>query len=138
MTRTRIARATICLLVMGALASLPAHAQRGGHRGYGGHSHGGHSHWRGSVGFYFGVPLYAPYYYPAAPYYYSYPPAAYGLPAAPTVYVERSDGPAPAESQPAPGAYWYFCRDSNTYYPYVRDCASEWERVLPQPPLVGR
>jgi hypothetical protein len=138
MNRMRIALAAVCLLALGALASLPVHAQRGGHggyRGYSGHGHGGHgghSHWRGSVGFYFGAPLYAPYYFPSyyypSPYYYSYPSAVYGLPATPPVYVERSEGQAPAESQPPAVAYWYFCPDSNAYYPYVRECSSEWQR----------
>ena len=64
-----------------------------------------------------------PYYYP-----YYYPPAVvvadpmYAQPAAPAVQV------------PAPPTYWYYCRQSNAYYPYVQDCPSGWEQVSPQPP----
>jgi hypothetical protein len=35
-------------------------------------------------------------------------------------YTERSD-------------YWYFCPDSQTYYPYVSTCPSPWVQVLPEP-----
>ena len=34
----------------------------------------------------------------------------------------------------APDHYWYFCPDSDAYYPYVKECASPWHRVAPQPP----
>lgn len=65
------------------------------------------------VGVFIGAPLYAPFYYPAPSYYYSPPP----------VYIEQA---------PTPG-YWYFCPESNTYYPYVQECAGGWQPVLPQP-----
>ena len=35
---------------------------------------------------------------------------------------------------PASDGYWYYCADSKSYYPYVRGCASRWERVSPTPP----
>jgi hypothetical protein len=79
-------------------------------------------------GFSFGFPVYPPvWYYPAPAYYYP-PPVA----AAPTgaIYVERSENQAP--SQPSEN-YWYFCPDSQTYYPYVQQCASAWHRVSPRP-----
>ena len=77
-------------------------------------------------GFAFGFPLYPPAsYYPPAPYY--YPPAV--VAPGPTTYVERSE-----EAPPAPRSYyWYYCPDSKTYYPYVRECRSPWQRVSPQP-----
>jgi hypothetical protein len=70
----------------------------------------------------------------------------------PTVYVERTDldgaavlpAPAPAPAPiatPVPegtGGHWFFCADSNTYYPYVTQCASPWQRVVPTPPGVSR
>jgi len=92
----------------------------------------GHHHHRGRVGVFIGAPLFAaPYYY--SPYWYpsyAYPPAV--VAAQPPVYVEQSAtgafGPAPAQQ----GAYWYFCPDSQTYYPYVQSCASQWQQVLPQ------
>jgi hypothetical protein len=90
-------------------------------------------YYRGRVGVYVGVPLYAPYYYPPYYYppYYADPELAYGVPAAPTVYVERSDAPPAASS--AQGSSWYYCPDSQSYYPYVKECASPWQPVAPQP-----
>lgn len=90
-----------------------------------------------SFGFYFGGPLYAPYYYPP-PYYYGYPPVVVA-PAAPTTYVERSDIVAAAPQAAAPAeTYWYYCPDTQTYHPYVKTCASPWQRVSPQPPAAPR
>jgi len=69
----------------------------------------------------------APYYYYPPPYYY---PPIVTVPATPPVYMERSDESA---AQPA-SSYWYYCRDTKTYYPYVKECASPWQRVKPRPP----
>ena len=91
----------------------------------------GHGHSRVVVGVGFGFPIGWPYWhYP--PYgYYPYYPRAIG-PAEPTIYVEKDDaGPAPGQD---PSQFWYFCRDSNTYFPYVKECPSPWQRVVPQPP----
>jgi hypothetical protein len=59
---------------------------------------------------------------------------------APPVYVERNDLAAipPAPAPVADTASWFFCADSNTYYPYVTQCATPWERVVPTPPSAGR
>lgn len=39
--------------------------------------------------------------------------------------------PAPSTStEPAP-SYWYYCPDTKAYYPYVRQCALPWQRVVP-------
>jgi hypothetical protein len=75
------------------------------------------------AGYGYGYPYYAPYaYYPP-----SYAPAYAPQPSA---YVEQ---PAPqAQPQQAAGS-WYYCNDSRAYYPYVRECASAWQRVAPQP-----
>ncbi len=133
--------ATLCALALGALASTPVFAQ---HRHGGGHGGG-----RIGVGIYFGGPVYSPFYYPPyyappyyAPPYYAYPQPVYVTPS-PPVYIERSDLPpapqpvpqaaAPASQAPAPQD-WYFCPESNAYYPYVRSCAAGWQRVAPQPP----
>jgi hypothetical protein len=82
----------------------------------GGHGAGGHG-----VGF--DDPYWDPYlwvdYGPWDPYAY----------AAPTI---ASAGPDYPYVQPAP-AYWYYCADSRTYYPYVRQCTSAWSRVVPIP-----
>ena len=100
------------------------------------------------VGVYIGGPLgwggypsyYAPSYYPPfyyAPSYYPpsyYPPSYYYPPvvqSSPPVYVEQAQPPA-AAAAPTLG-YWYYCRESQGYYPYVKDCPTAWERVAPQP-----
>jgi hypothetical protein len=92
-------------------------------------AHGrGHSHF--SLGFNFGVPVYAPYYYYPAPVYYSSPVV---VQQAPTVYVERPDAMAPAQPAQPSQNYWYYCNDSRTYYPYVKECPGGWQRVNPTP-----
>ena len=102
----------VLILVLLAVASAPAFAG------------GWHGHSRVIVGFNFGVPVYAPWYY--------YPPAVYAPPT-PTTYVERSD--VAEQAPPAqPPATWYFCRESNAYYPYVKTCPGGWARVPAQPP----
>ena len=82
---------------------------------------------------------YRPYYYGGYPYpYYGYAPAYYPpvvVQEQPTVYVEQQAFSAPPPSS-APQAqaqqqFWYFCQDSQTYYPHVQTCASPWQRVTP-------
>jgi len=114
------------------------------------HAGGGYSHAR--VGVYFGAPLYygswwagpRPYYY--SPYYYA--PAPVVVVREPLVYYDDRGNPVPpaqvqaqAPAQPSqpqqPGSSaptWFFCADSQTYYPYVQTCASAWQRVIPHPP----
>lgn len=79
-------------------------------------------------GFHFGFPVYAPYYYYAPPPVYYYPPVVTAP--APPVYIERSE----AQSAPPAEHYWHYCPDSQTYYPYVKECRSQWQRVSPRPP----
>jgi hypothetical protein len=136
---------TLVLVLSATLASGAAMAQHGGH-GYG---HGGGVRFGISVG----VPLYGPGYFPA-PYYaypyaypaYTYPAPVYAYPApaytypstvvvqssSPPVYVEQSmarAAPAPSQTQ----ADWYYCAASKSYYPYVNECPSGWQRVPAQP-----
>jgi len=81
-------------------------------------------------------------FFPVVPYPYPYPYATpvYGGPA----YAEvptYSDAPAYSDSQGDSDAqgyserndYWYYCPDSQTYYPYVQTCQSPWVKVLPEP-----
>ena len=98
--------------------------------------HHHHHHHRGHVGIWFGAPLfpyYSPYYYPR----YYYPPTVVA-PAAPPVYIEQGSAApvvAPGPSAPSAqtsGAFWYYCPDSRTYYPYVQSCATPWQQVVPQ------
>ena len=94
---------------------------------------------RTRVGIYIGVPLFGyPYYYPPYypyPYYYpAYYPAPVVMQQRPTVYIEQPSAPqAQPQQQQQPAGYWYFCNESRAYYPYVKDCASPWQRVAPQP-----
>ena len=82
-------------------------------------------------GFAFGFPFYAAPWYYAPPAYY-YPPPVYTVPA--PLYIEPPQVAAPAQTQTQTAHYWYYCPDSKTYYPYVTQCASAWQRVLPRPP----
>jgi len=41
--------------------------------------------------------------------------------------------PQPNTYVPPAPSYWYYCPDSKTFYPYVRQCASEWQAVTPSP-----
>jgi hypothetical protein len=116
----------------------------------GGHGHRGHSHAR--VGVYIGAPLlFAPWWVASRPYYPSYyyapPPVVVRervVVREPLVFYDEHGNPvppaqvqaqAPAAASPsgAPPS-WYFCADSQTYYPYAQTCASPWQRVAPHPP----
>jgi hypothetical protein len=72
------------------------------------------------------VPLYMPWFDPGPGYYYSPPPASYSPPpgSPPVAYIEQAPSPA----------YWYFCPQLNSYYPYVLECPEAWQEVLPQTP----
>ncbi len=101
----------------------------------------GHMYYGGHVGVYigpgwwWGYPYYAypyPYYYP---YPYAYPPAV-SEPAVPETYIERSEPESRSSSQTGT---WYYCPESKTYYPYVKECPGGWREVPAQPaPGPGR
>lgn len=66
---------------------------------------------------------------------YPYPAPIYPYPSPwePPVVV-TTPGVAANVSPPPPATrYWYFCRPSNAYYPYVSSCAQAWEQVPAQP-----
>lgn len=111
----------------------------GGHyrgRGRDGSHHGGY-YWggRGSSygvvigGPYWGASWYSPYYYPYYSPYYPYAPAV-TVPSRQQEYIEQPRD----KSSPRPSGVWYFCPESNTYYPYVRECQGGWQTVPAQPP----
>lgn len=110
-------------------------ADRGaGH--FGGHGGWRHSHGFGHLGAFIGGSIVAgallsPWYY-REPYYSSYPTFVEVVPAGPTVYIEQPRAAQPAA--PDAGSWWYYCNESRTYYPYVRECVSPWQRVAPTPP----
>jgi len=88
-----------------------------------------HDRGRAHFGVFIGGPYYPwgyPWGYP--PYYY---PPVITVPAAPTTYIEQ--GSPQAAPAPQPQNYWYYCAESKTYYPYVKDCPGSWQRVTPQP-----
>jgi hypothetical protein len=130
--------AVLILLMFGAAASESAMAQH----------HGGVR-----FGINIGIPLfgqgyYPPYAYPApayaypAPAYaypgpaYSYPAPAYSYPAPAYSYPGQAVAPSTpyAQAGPAQQQDWYFCPNSNSYYPYARECPGGWQRVPAQPP----
>jgi hypothetical protein len=81
-------------------------------------------HHRAHVGVFIGGPVWWGYPYP----YYAYPPTVIVRETPPTQYIEQS---TPDGAQPQQG-YWYYCADSKTYYPYVKDCPAGWQKVVPQ------
>ena len=91
------------------------------------------------IGFGLGYGYYGGYYpspyYSAYPYYPSYYPPVAAAPYAPT-YIEQGSPQAgyPQANPGTQGSYWYYCPDSKSYYPYVNQCASGWQRVSPTPP----
>ena len=41
-------------------------------------------------------------------------------------------------SQSQQASSWYYCNDAKAYYPYVRECSSDWLRVVPQTAPAGQ
>lgn len=85
-----------------------------------------HPHRHARVGVFITAPLLlAPWWYPP-----TYYPLAVVVQSPPPVYIEQGHGAPVQDAQ----AYWYYCPDSNSYYPYVDRCAVPWQRVVPRPP----
>jgi hypothetical protein len=121
--------ASLAIAVASAVLAVSApDGQAGGHRGgiavrsSGGgataprvHHFSHRSHTRVFIGgsFFFWP---GPYYYGPGPY---YAPAA--VPAEPLMV----------------DPYWYYCEEAATYYPYVKECAGGWQRVLPSAAPLG-
>lgn len=143
-----------------AMMAASLQASAGGGHGY---RHGGHSHARVGVyigapvlygAWWAGSRPYYPYsYYPS--YYYSPPPVVVRervIVRDPLVFYDEAGNPVSAHPQPqlaqapaqpqssaqppasSPAPTWYFCNDTQKYYPYVQSCASPWQRVVPQSP----
>jgi len=110
MIRTK-ASLLLLLALVGVGASAQAFAHGGGVR----------------FGVVVGAPFYPWWYYPPA----YYPPTVVTVPATPPTYIEQGS-PQPVPAQQSQG-YWYYCADSKTYYPYVKECPAGWQRVVPQP-----
>lgn len=124
----KILKLTLALLLLGTAGIGSAWADRS------------HVHFGVTIGPYWG-PGYYPghrHYYPYYPPYVYYPPVVIERQEA-QVYIEQPP-PAVAVAPPAPVAappaisYWYYCAAQKAYYPYVKECPSGWQKVLPQPP----
>lgn len=105
--------------------------------------HRHHHHHGARVGVFIGAPLafapwpyYHPYYHDP---YYSRPIV---IQEQPVIYTEQAPAiqAAPAPMAPPPGPqvqqqnFWFFCQDTQTYYPHVQNCATPWQRVVPHAP----
>ena len=114
-TLSRIIIATMVVLLLGSMPESTAEARRSGHGS------------RVGVSLFLGPGLWAPYFYPS--FYYPYYPTERPIVIQqPEVYLQ----PAPeAEEQQS---YWYYCKDPQGYYPYVKECPSGWMKVVPSPP----
>jgi hypothetical protein len=103
------------------------------------HDHDDHNSYGVVIGVPFGFPGYYggygyPYpfgsFYPYYPLYPAYPAGIVAVPSGPITYIQRDSQPGSAD-QSAPS--WYYCPDSKTYYPYVKECPGGWQRVAPHP-----
>ncbi|TRZ68753.1 MAG: hypothetical protein D4S02_03230 [Rhodocyclaceae bacterium] len=137
----------LAIMAAGALGAAPAWADRGGGRGH------GQGYFWGPFGFLLGSAIVYSAMQPRTVYY--GPPVTY-LPYGPVTtvgqayYVDPIYVSPPVASIPPPpqgssqisalglpgSEWWYFCKDPNGYYPYVRECQSGWEKVSPTPPGV--
>jgi hypothetical protein len=117
----RISLAVVAVLLMSVM---PGQADRGG--GHGG-GHGGGWGWGPVLGLGLGLGLWEM----SRPYY-GYPYYPYNAPIVqqqPTeIYVQ------PAPQLPVEAHYWYYCRNPEGYYPYVKQCPEGWMRVVPSAP----
>jgi hypothetical protein len=118
-TLVRILIATVVMALIGFSSESNADG-RGGFRGHRGH--GGVSIWLGPG---WGPGWWGPYY---NPYYYPYYQEPIVVEQRPEIYLQ----PLPqAEQQPV---YWYYCKNPQGYYPYVKQCPDGWMKVVPTPP----
>lgn len=99
---------------------------------------GDHDDFRGGFrrgfrgGFFFGGPLYDPFWYrPGWNFYYPSYGATYYSPY-PYYYPPYYDTDAAAPALP-PAQGWYYCSNPPGYYPSVPSCYTEWQYVPPQP-----
>jgi len=48
-------------------------------------------------------------------------------------YPLSAESPVYAQPETQPQDYWYYCQNPQGYYPYVRQCPSGWQTVVPPP-----
>lgn len=83
---------------------------------------------RGHVFFDFRIPLGVgpwgwgtPYPYYGYPY---YPAPPVVVPQSPPMYIQP-------QTVPQQQSYWYYCPNSQAYYPYIKECPGGWLTVVP-------
>ena len=63
-------------------------------------------------------------------------------PGATLVFEVELLGISQPSAQTAPqseqASFWYYCNDAKAYYPYVRECPSGWQKVVPQTVPLGQ
>jgi len=133
--RFRRAQGVLTLLMVLAVASASASAfphggvgkaHSGGRHVASGQSGGHHvGRARVRVGVFVAAPAF--WYFPPLPY---YPPLAVA-PSAPPLYIEQASA---TYTPDRPAGYWYYCAETQAYYPYVKECAGNWQQVAPQAP----
>ncbi|MCX7176286.1 MAG: hypothetical protein NT159_20640 [Proteobacteria bacterium] len=133
----------LAIIAAGSLATAPAWADRGYRHDY---FWGPFGFLLGSAILYSAVQPRTVYYEPQVTYVPYGPVTSYVQP----YYVEPAYASPPVTSMPPPpqngtqlsalgvpgSQWWYFCKNPNGYYPYVRECPSGWEKVSPTPPGV--
>jgi hypothetical protein len=55
----------------------------------------------------------------------------YGYYSAPPVVIQQQP-PVYVQQEPEAPYYWYYCQDSQAYYPYVKTCPGGWMKVVPE------
>jgi hypothetical protein len=123
-------RPKLVLVALAIILFVSSTVSAGGYYRGGGHYRGHH---RGGVDVVIGGAFWGPSWYYPMPYYYPYYyPEYYSpvitVPSSPPVYIERD----PVEES-APSGIWYYCPESKTYYPYVKECPGGWQTVPAQP-----
>jgi hypothetical protein len=133
----------LAFMVAVMVMTLPANADRGrhaakhsGHGGYRGYSgHGGYSDHRGGhigIGVYLGPGWWGPAWRGPYPYYDYYPYYPYPYYPVPIVVEQPSTEIFVQQATPAgESSYWYYCRESQGYYPDVDKCPGGWLKVVP-------
>jgi hypothetical protein len=140
--------AALSLVFLGSSSILEAGGAHVGFSWAGGGHHGGHYGWHGNFHYGWYGPRYGWGYYPYRGYYPFYwgawiggwpyggwPYASYtaGWPYLGWPYYSSGVTAPPAYSAPAQEQpyYWYYCRDPQGYYPYIKSCPGGWIPVVP-------
>lgn len=80
-----------------------------------------------------GGPVWGPWWYGPSINFYPYYTEQPIIVQEPEVYVQPSIPQSAPQSGPAE-YYWYYCKNPQGYYPYVKACPDGWMKVVPSPP----